>query len=98
HQEDNQVGVPNAFVYILRTTNVNDLPAFTDGVPTNGTACDRCGEQDLGPVLASAVTNPDGTFSLRGNIPVDQDFLLVVKAGKFRRAQMWRLDSNAACT
>lgn len=97
-QTDNHVGVPNAFVYILRTTDENDLPDFADGVPTNGTACDRCGEQELGPVLVSAITDAEGRFTLRRNIPVDQDFLLVVKAGKFRRAQVWKLDSDAACS
>ena len=53
----NQVGVPNAFVYIPRSASLDDLPAIGTGIPADGTSCDRCSEQDLGPVLASAVTD-----------------------------------------
>ncbi len=93
----NQVGVPNAFVYILRTNSVSDLPAITTGVPSGGSSCDRCADQDLGPVLASAMTDATGNYSLEGNIPVGQQFLLVVKAGKFRRAVQYTLPTSAAC-
>jgi len=93
----NQVGVPNAFVYILRSTDESDLPPVGSGIPANGTSCDRCEAQDLGPVLTSAVTDSSGNFTLSGNIPVNQDFLLVTKAGKFRRAEIYRLPASAAC-
>jgi hypothetical protein len=94
----NQVGVPNAFVYILRNNDVTDLPAISTGIPTNGTSCDRCSEQDLGPILTSAVSDGTGAFTLSGNIPVGQDFLLVTKVGKFRRAVTMQIPSNAKCT
>jgi hypothetical protein len=93
----NQVGVPNAFVYIPRSPRAEDLPAIDTGIPSDGTSCDRCTEQDLGPVLASAVTNSSGEYTLEGNIPVGADFLLVTKVGKFRRAVSLRLPGSAAC-
>jgi hypothetical protein len=94
----NQVGVPNAFVYIVRSNDLAVLPAITTGIPATGTSCDRCDTQDLGPVLASATTTATGTFTLEGNIPVGQEFLLVVKVGKFRRATRQTLPAAAACT
>ena len=66
----NQVGVPNAFVYILRSNNVSDLPAIGSGIPNGGESCDRCDEQNLGSVLTGAVTDATGAFMLEGNIPV----------------------------
>jgi hypothetical protein len=93
----NQVGVPNAFVYIPRSASVADLPAIETGLPDGGTSCDRCSEQDLGPVLASAVTDSEGNYTLSGSIPVGQSFLLVTKAGKFRRATSQQLPPSAAC-
>ncbi len=94
----NQVGVPNAFVYILRNNDVGDLPTISTGIPTGGTSCDRCSDQDLGPVLASAVTDSDGNYTLSGNIPTGTDFLLVTKVGKFRRAVVHQVAPAAACT
>lgn len=95
--DGNQVGVPNAVVYILRSADVADLPAINAGVPSDGISCDRCEDQDLGPVLVGAVTDAAGRYELEGNIPVDKDFLLVVKAGKFRRAVKHKLPASAAC-
>jgi hypothetical protein len=94
----NQVGVPNAIVYILRTDQIADLPAIPTGIPTDGTSCDRCEDQDLGPVLAGAITDASGNFVIEGNVPVGVEFLLVVKAGKFRRAVKHTLPAEAACT
>lgn len=100
-QEDddtaNQVGIPNAVVYILRTADFNDLPAISSGVPSDGMSCDRCEDQDYGPVLVGAVTDATGHFELTEYIPVDTDFLLVVKAGKFRRAINFKVSKDAAC-
>jgi hypothetical protein len=94
----NQVGVPNAFVYILRNNNPADLPPVgDDGIPDGGTACDRCEDQALGPVLAGAVTDAHGNYTIEGNIPVGAEFILVVKAGKFRRAVRHTLPADAAC-
>lgn len=95
--EDNRVGVPNAFVYILRTNDPLDLPTIGSGVPVNGESCDRCEEQDLGAVLTSAVTNAEGYYELSGNIPVDQQFVLVVKVGKFRRAVQMTIPKEDEC-
>ncbi len=93
----NQVGVPNAFVYILTNNNPDDLPAYVDGIPEGETACDRCEGQDLGPLLAGTATDALGNFTLEGNIPVGVEFLLVVKAGRFRRAVPVTLPETAAC-
>jgi hypothetical protein len=94
----NQVGVPNALVYILESPRVTDLPAIGSGIPSGQTSCDRCDEQDLGAVLASALTDSAGNYTLEGNIPVGQSFLLVTRVGKFRRAVTQQLPPNAACT
>jgi len=94
---ENQVGVPNAFVYILQSADVTTLPAITSGIPTGGTSCDRCEDQDLGPVLVGGMTDATGTFTLEGNIPVGVEFVLVVKAGRFRRAVTHTLAAGAAC-
>ena len=93
----NQVGVPNAFVYILRENNPALLPAINSGVPAAGFACDRCVDADLGPVLVSAMTDASGNFRLEGNVPVGAEFVLVVKVGKFRRAVQYTVPANADC-
>ncbi len=94
----NQVGVPNAFVYILQTDDETVLPDIDSGIPSGGTACDRCADQDLGPVLVGATTDPLGNYTLEGNIPVDREFVLVVKIGKFRRAIKYTIASGNECT
>jgi hypothetical protein len=93
----NQVGVPGAFVYILQENDLGALPDVPTGIPEDGTACDRCNDQDLGPVLEGATANALGEFTLRGNIPVGEEFLLVVKVGKFRRAIRMTVDPDDAC-
>jgi hypothetical protein len=93
----NQVGVPNAFVYILSTSSPSDLPASSTGIPSGSTRCERCEDQALGPVLAGAVTDANGEFSLESNVPVGVEFVLVVKVGQFRRAVTLELPAEAAC-
>ncbi len=93
----NQVGVPNAIVYILRNNEAAELPPITTGIPSGGTSCDRCEDENVGPVLAGAVTDATGNFTLEGSIPVGTEFLMVVKAGKFRRAVKHTLPESAAC-
>jgi hypothetical protein len=93
----NQVGVPNAVVYILRSTNPAELPPITTGIPAGGTSCDRCTEQALGPSLVGAITDATGKFTLEGSIPVGMELLLVVKVGKFRRAVKYTVPAAAAC-
>jgi hypothetical protein len=93
----NQVGVPNAVVYIMKTDQLGDLPAIESGIPTGGLACDRCEDQELGPLLAGDITDAEGNFAIEGNVPVGVDFWLVVKAGKFRRAVKHSLPAEAAC-
>lgn len=96
--EANQVGVPNALVYILQS-NVEALPEIPVGIPNGGTSCDRCEEQQeqLGPVLFGAITDATGAFTIEQYVPVGQEFTLVVKAGKFRRAVRYTLPQDAAC-
>lgn len=95
----NQVGVPNALVYILQN-NVDTLPEIPVGIPSGGTACDRCEDQQeqLGDVLFGAVTDATGAFSIEKYVPVGQEFTLVVKAGKFRRATHVTIPEAQACT
>ncbi len=93
----NQVGVPNAFVYILANNDPSQLPAIEAGIPPGATACDRCEDQQLGPVLASAATDALGYYTITGDVPVGAEFVLVVKIGKFRRAVQITLDPAAAC-
>jgi hypothetical protein len=93
----NQVGVPNAIVYIMKTDQIDDLPAISTGLPSGGVSCDRCEDQDLGPLLAGAITDASGNFTIEGNVPVGVDFLLVIKAGKFRRVVTHQLPTTAAC-
>jgi len=94
----NQVGVPNAIVYILRDNVVEDIPSMSSGIPVDGTSCDRCEDQNLGPVLTGAVTDSAGNFVIEGNIPVGVEFLLIVQAGKFRRATRQTIVTESACT
>jgi hypothetical protein len=93
----NQLGVPNAFVYVLRTKGIADLPEITAGIPEGGTSCDRCEDQKLGPVLVGTVTDATGAFSLAGYLPVGEEFTLVVKAGRFRRAVNYTIPADGAC-
>ncbi|HEY0462798.1 MAG TPA: hypothetical protein VGC79_01255, partial [Polyangiaceae bacterium] len=93
----NQIGVPNAIVYIVQTNKIEDLPAITAGIPSGGTSCDRCEDQNFGPVLNGTVTDATGHFKLDEFIPVGKEFLLVVKAGRFRRATRFTLPQSAAC-
>jgi hypothetical protein len=95
----NQVGISGAFVYIMRNNNTTELPAISTGIPTatDGESCDRCEEQDLGPVLASATSDAFGNYTIEGNVPVGEQFVLVTKIGKWRRAVQLTLPANAAC-
>jgi hypothetical protein len=93
----NQVGVPNATVYLLRTSSVTDLPAMPEGIPADGMSCDRCEDQMLGPVLAGAVTDATGAFTIEEFVPVGIEVALVVKVGRFRRATTITLPAEAAC-
>lgn len=96
---ENQVGVPNAIVYLLRTSDVGDLPELPTGIPGDGVSCDRCEDQaeTLGPVLAGAVSDATGAFTIEEYVPVDTELVLVVKAGRFRRATTLTLPADAAC-
>lgn len=68
----------NAIVYVP-TDPAAPLPAITDGA-----SCDRCTDEDLGEPLVSALTNSDGSFTLR-HVPANVAFPLVIKKGKWRR-------------
>jgi hypothetical protein len=85
----NRIPVPNAVVYIPADPNVA-LPAIFQGVQAgNAASCGRCEDEELvvdgQTVLAAAVTDYRGQFTLEGRIPVGAAFNLVVKAGKWRR-------------
>jgi hypothetical protein len=93
----NQIGVPNAVVYLLRDATPDNLPPMATGIPEGGTSCDRCEDQDLGPVLSSAISDSTGYFEITsGNVPVGRDIVMVVKAGKFRRATVIQVPDACA--
>ncbi|MEO8799621.1 MAG: carboxypeptidase regulatory-like domain-containing protein, partial [Polyangiaceae bacterium] len=54
------------------------LGSFTDGV-----SCDTCGKVSGNPVT-STISNPDGTFTLKG-VPTGTNVPLVFQVGKWRR-------------
>lgn len=85
----NQIPVPNAVVYIPGDSTAA-LPDIFEGVRANTAAsCGRCEDEKLvadgQSILASAVTDYRGRFTLQGRIPSGVAFNLVVKAGKWRR-------------
>lgn len=92
--------VEPAVLCILRSNDAGDLPPIAEGVPAGGEQhCDRCEDQDLGPVLAGAVSDAFGEFTIEGNVPVDTPYILVTKVGRFRRAQqMDPIPEGDACT
>lgn len=64
----------NAIVYV---------PNTTPDPLTHGATCDKCGAVTGNPVV-TALSNPDGTFTLK-NVPVGKDIPLVIQIGKWRR-------------
>ena len=92
----NQVGVPNAFVYVVRG-GASDLPTIVPGIPEGDSHCDRCEDEDLGPVLTGTVTDATGAFTLTDNLPVGEELTLVVRAGGFRRATTYTIPEAGAC-
>ncbi|CAN5888689.1 hypothetical protein BH11MYX4_BH11MYX4_70160 [soil metagenome] len=64
----------NAIVYV---------PNTTPEPLTHGATCDKCGAVTGSPVV-TALSNPDGTFTLK-NVPVGKNIPLVIQIGKWRR-------------
>lgn len=97
---DGELRVPNAVVYIPRDPDA-PLPQLSEGVvdDDSGASCERCENQnaELGPVLAGAVTDHEGRFTLEGYIPVDREFLLVAKTGKWRSVARVPAGVTSAC-
>ena len=75
----------NAIVYVPNTT--------PDPI-THGATCDKCGAVTGNPVV-TALSNPDGTFTLK-NVPVGNNIPLVIQIGKWRRQVT--IPSVAECT
>ena len=65
----------NAVVYVPNAP----LAAFKPGV-----ACERCGAEISGQPLVTALSGPDGRFTL-DNVPVGKDIPLVIQIGRWRR-------------
>jgi hypothetical protein len=65
----------NALVYIPN----GKVEPFTSGV-----SCDMCGTPASGSPLVTALTGPDGKFTLK-NVPVGADIPLVIQVGRWRR-------------
>src|SRR5262249_41970975 len=68
-----------ALVYIPNVAPGTVLPPFADG-PT----CDRCTPLSPEDAIASAITGPDGTFTL-SNVPAGNNIPLIVQLGRWRR-------------
>jgi hypothetical protein len=96
----NQVGVPNALVFILSTRDTDELPEIPTGLPPGETSCSRCEDQAelMGPFLTGGITDATGHFEFEGDIPVGEEIVLVTMAGKFRRATTITLSADDACT
>jgi hypothetical protein len=97
----NQIPVPNAVVYIPADPAAT-LPTPFQGVdPTNPASCGRCTDVQLvasgQSVLAAAVTDARGAFTLSGRVPVGTAFNLVVAAGKWRRVVQVSATTASAC-
>ena len=102
NQNLNRLPVPNALVYIPADPNVV-LPTIVEGItPGDAASCGRCGDEKLvadgQSVLAAAVTDYRGAFTLSGRIPVGTKFKLVVKVGKWRRMTEVAANVASACT
>jgi hypothetical protein len=80
----------NALVYVPNIADLAQLPAIASGA-----VCQRCEDEDLGEPLVTAVTGPDGSFTLK-NVPAGVDFPLVVKMGNWRRVTM--IPAVASCS
>ncbi len=98
----NQIPVPNAVVYIPGNPSAA-LPAIFEGVKEgHAPSCGRCDDEKLvadgQTVLASAVTDFKGAFTLEGRIPVGSAFNLVIKVGKWRRVVQVPAGVSQACT
>lgn len=61
---------------------------------TPGVACEQCGKISGSP-LVSALTGPDGKFTLK-NVPVGTDIPLVIQIGRWRRQV--KIPKVTACT
>lgn len=97
----NRVPVPNAVVYIPADTT-SALPDIFEGVDgSNPLSCGRCADEkfvaDGLSVLAGAVTDYRGQFTLEGRIPVGVPFNIVIKVGKWRRVVQIPAGTTTAC-
>jgi hypothetical protein len=76
---------------IYDPAGVNVLPGVIVYVPNgpvsnlvDGVKCDTCSSLYSGTPIASAVTGPDGKFTLT-NVPIGVSFPLVIQTGRWRR-------------
>jgi hypothetical protein len=98
----NRLPVPNALVYIPAEPTT-PLPTLFEGVQAgNPASCGRCEDEALvadgQSVLAAAVSDFKGEFTLEGRIPVGTAFELVIKVGKWRRVIQVPAGVAQACT
>ncbi len=95
----NQVGVPNAVVSILSTSDASALPEMPSGLPEGERRCERCEDQTeyLGPFLTGTVTDATGRFEIVDDIPVGEEIVIVTMSGQFRRAETVTLPAEEAC-
>jgi hypothetical protein len=72
-------GLYNALVYVPNNPSDPGLQPFPAGI-----TCDICGATAAGDPLVTAMTAPDGTFTLTG-VPVGAAIPLVIQLGRWRR-------------
>ncbi len=72
-------GLYNALVYVPNDPTDPGLEPFPAGI-----TCDICGATAAGDPLVTAMTAPDGTFTLSG-MPVGPAIPLVIQLGRWRR-------------
>jgi hypothetical protein len=82
-------GLYNALVYVPNDPSDPGLKPFPAGI-----TCDICGAAAAGDPLVTAMTAPDGTFTLSG-MPVGPSIPLVIQLGRWRR--QFTVDVATAC-
>jgi hypothetical protein len=76
----------NAIVYVPKSGAADPIP--------DALVCDKCGSSAYSNGLVSAITGPDGKFTL-SNVPAGSSIPIIIELGKWRR--MYVIPSVSAC-
>lgn len=74
-----QFGKPDPIYNAILYVPNGDLQPFPSGV-----SCDKCGAITSGEPIVTALSGPDGSFTLEG-VPSGEDIPLVIQVGRWRR-------------